>query len=366
MALIYFTLYSQGCSVFFDTSTGFLVREHDSERPRSGAKRGNVVRTGSYNVLGDPSDQRTRERRTTPNGQDLLAVPDSQTSASMISGAEVLGFALHGFSSLDGNRPQDANGFPSFGEDFLLQLTRKYPSGTIWLFREDDKLSTFTDEGGRDRHSASQTASPSKRNGYEHRKVEAATLKNALPQVRQILFVPLFEAELSRATAGCFAFTTDTTRILSAEAELGFVKSFVNSVGAQVARINAVAADKSKNAFIGSISHELRSPLHGILAAAEFLEDTNLDTYQKSLISTQVSCGKTLLQVIEHVLDYSKINSFEKVIAAYILIRNSTDKSRMRRLPLSKGARCPVTAYTLGPRCKTCMPTRTLQSCARR
>jgi signal transduction histidine kinase len=62
------------------------------------------------------------------------------------------------------------------------------------------------------------------------------------------------------------------------------------------------------------ISHELRSPLHGILAAAEFLEDTNLDSFQKSLTKTQVICGRTLLQVIEHVLDYSKINSFEKVI----------------------------------------------------
>ena len=68
----------------------------------------------------------------------------------------------------------------------------------------------------------------------------------------------------------------------------------------------------SKSDFIGSISHELRSPLHGILAGADFLLDTEIDTYQKSLILTQISCGKTLLQVIEHVLDYSKINSFVK------------------------------------------------------
>jgi signal transduction histidine kinase len=50
-----------------------------------------------------------------------------------------------------------------------------------------------------------------------------------------------------------------------------------------------------------------------MLAAAEFLEETQLDSYQKSLIATQVSCGKTLLQVIEHVLDFSKINSLAKV-----------------------------------------------------
>jgi signal transduction histidine kinase len=50
-----------------------------------------------------------------------------------------------------------------------------------------------------------------------------------------------------------------------------------------------------------------------MLAAAEFLEDTKLDSYQKGLIATQVSCGKTLLQVIENVLEFSKINSIARV-----------------------------------------------------
>ena len=53
-----------------------------------------------------------------------------------------------------------------------------------------------------------------------------------------------------------------------------------------------------------------------MLAAAEFLEETEMDSYQKSLIGIQVSCGKTLLQVIEHVLDFSKINSLAKVSSA--------------------------------------------------
>ena len=294
------------------------MREPDSERADSSAKRGHVVRTGSYNAVGDSAAQQSRERRTAASKQNPPTLPCRPEKATpAVSGADVLGFALDCSSSLHGSRPEEVDDFPFLERDFLLQLTRKYSSGTIWLFRGDSSLSALPDDevidGGLVVESASSTKS--KRNNDEHRKAEVATLKSALPQARQILFAPLFEAGLSRAIAGCFAFTTDDTRILSAKAELGFIKSFVNSVGAQVARINAIAADKSKNAFIGSISHELRSPLHGILAAAEFLEDTSLDTYQRSLISTQVSCGKTLLQVIEHVLDYSKINSFEKVIA---------------------------------------------------
>ncbi len=100
---------------------------------------------------------------------------------------------------------------------------------------------------------------------------------------------------------------------MTIESEVAFLKSFVNNVGAELSRTNTIAADRSKSDFIGSISHELRSPLHGLLAAAEFLEESQLDSYQKGLIAIQVSCGKTLLQVIEHVLDFSKINSLVEV-----------------------------------------------------
>jgi signal transduction histidine kinase len=59
-------------------------------------------------------------------------------------------------------------------------------------------------------------------------------------------------------------------------------------------------------------AHELRSPLHGILASVEFLIDTTLSSFQELTINIIDACGKTLLDTINHVLDYSKINSFEK------------------------------------------------------
>jgi signal transduction histidine kinase len=58
--------------------------------------------------------------------------------------------------------------------------------------------------------------------------------------------------------------------------------------------------------------HELRSPLHGILAAAEFLGGTELDDFQGSLLETINACGRTLLDTMNQVLDYSKIVSLEK------------------------------------------------------
>ena len=103
---------------------------------------------------------------------------------------------------------------------------------------------------------------------------------------------------------------------------------------AEISRLATIDADHKKSDFIGSISHELRSPLHGVLASAEFLAGTELDAFQSSLIWTieryvrrqrghtfiyhQVfltslySCGQTLLDTINHVLDFSRINTFEK------------------------------------------------------
>lgn len=50
------------------------------------------------------------------------------------------------------------------------------------------------------------------------------------------------------------------------------------------------------------------SPLHGILGAAEFLQETASDAYQSGLVTSIVTCGRTLLDTLNHVLDYSKIN----------------------------------------------------------
>jgi signal transduction histidine kinase len=59
-------------------------------------------------------------------------------------------------------------------------------------------------------------------------------------------------------------------------------------------------------------SHELRSPLHGVLAATEMLKDTNLDQYQNSLIETVDACGRTLLDTMNQVLDFSKLMSLQR------------------------------------------------------
>jgi signal transduction histidine kinase len=104
---------------------------------------------------------------------------------------------------------------------------------------------------------------------------------------------------------------------------------------AEVSRLDTIAADQQKGDFIGSISHELRSPLHGILASAEFLGETECDSFQRSLVDTIDSCGRTLLDTINHVLDFSKINAFERNMKKKSVNRASsvTSSGRLPQMP---------------------------------
>lgn len=52
--------------------------------------------------------------------------------------------------------------------------------------------------------------------------------------------------------------------------------------------------------------------MHGILGSVEFLHETAVSAYQEGLFTSIETCGKTLLDTIDHVLDYAKINKLRK------------------------------------------------------
>lgn len=67
-----------------------------------------------------------------------------------------------------------------------------------------------------------------------------------------------------------------------------------------------------QSVLISSVSHELRTPLHGILAAAELLADTPLDSNQISFLRTVQTCGNSLIETVNHVLDFTKLSGSAK------------------------------------------------------
>ena len=68
---------------------------------------------------------------------------------------------------------------------------------------------------------------------------------------------------------------------------------------AEVARLDAIMVDKAKTDLLSSISHELRSPLHGILGSVECLKDADLNALQADLVHSVETCGETLLGEID-------------------------------------------------------------------
>jgi signal transduction histidine kinase len=120
------------------------------------------------------------------------------------------------------------------------------------------------------------------------------------------MFVPLWNAVSSQWFAGCCCWTAVDTQVFSTAVELSSVLGFGSSIMAEYSRVESLIADRQKGDFIGSISHELRSPLHGILAAAEFLNDTNLNESQGSLLETVNACSRTLLDTMNQVLTSAK------------------------------------------------------------
>ncbi len=68
-------------------------------------------------------------------------------------------------------------------------------------------------------------------------------------------------------------------------------------------------AAKAKSLFLANMSHEIRTPLNGILGFLELLKTTETNPEQQEYISTIEQSAKNLLQIVNNVLDVSKIES---------------------------------------------------------
>jgi signal transduction histidine kinase/CheY-like chemotaxis protein len=111
----------------------------------------------------------------------------------------------------------------------------------------------------------------------------------------------------------------------------------------ETARKSAEESTRMKSAFLANMSHEIRTPLNGVLGMAEMLMGTKLTHDQREQVDVIHSSGQGLLNILNDILDLSKIEAgkIELQHASFDLIetvRNACilfgDQARRNNVPL--------------------------------
>ena len=106
-----------------------------------------------------------------------------------------------------------------------------------------------------------------------------------------------FEADETGRAWRCVGMNTDVTEYIRRHDELLSAKA------------QADKANRIKSEFLARINHEIRTPMNAIIGIGYLLKDTRLDEQQLSYLQSLHVAADSLLQMMNQLLDFSKIES---------------------------------------------------------
>lgn len=159
--------------------------------------------------------------------------------------------------------------------------------------------------------------------------------------------------------AGAFAFHAQVRRIAGFEKQVEERTRELSLMNRElaVARDAAVEASRVKSNFLANISHEVRTPLNGIVGMTTFLLDSPLTPEQKENASVVMECSRSLLALMNDLLDLTKIEAGRMDVASepfdlVELVERTADmvadNARVKRLRLDLDFAPDVPAWVRG------------------
>ncbi len=125
---------------------------------------------------------------------------------------------------------------------------------------------------------------------------------------------------------------------------IAFVRAMVASMAAKQEQLEtlhreALEAAKEKERFFANMSHEVRTPMNGIFGMVNLLLEMDLDPVQREHLETIHSSSESLLNILDDILDYAKLNAkemslkprvfqLEKLIRDVLLVYKANADSR--------------------------------------